>query len=406
MKHVRTKHVRAFTLVELLIVIVIVGLLIALLAPAASTAWDAAKASQCQQNLCRIWQAQNTRRTDLGETMLTAGGLWPALLAPYLEHAQTVLKCPNGPSRPEAWPDTVEQADEEAVASGVDASGEAPPGEEEPGDGIIPGDITFRMFARVTWSSYKAGQYLGTAFIDQGYGVKKENLGGGKWYYGVDDRSFFEDKSAATGNLDYADMRFHLWEENGNVTKMEFIGSDQITGQGSWEKFRFEVFVRDEMVSDDFVRDCGSTTDMASTDEKSGTGASGGWGGILETDRIFAVPSWIVSFDYGISKGTYDRAGRRITGVDPRLILILDYGKSVADYASTNPDPWAMFFTASTEDWLTRFGGQLSGRKTPAHYQALRHSGQANVLFCDGHVETLGPEDLRETSPLWRYTGR
>jgi len=47
----------AFTLTELLVVIAIVGMLMALLMPAASTAWSAARMTVCQRNLNQIFQA-------------------------------------------------------------------------------------------------------------------------------------------------------------------------------------------------------------------------------------------------------------------------------------------------------------------------------------------------------------
>jgi len=357
-----------FSLIELLVVIVVLALLLALLVPVGASAWNTALAAKCRTNLASMWQAQNTWRADRGADFPVTGAAWPMLLAPYLENNDAVFRCPAGPDR---------QILEEAGGGGSGSAG----GAAKKRRGIYLGDLTFRMYARRDFNPYKTGQYLGTAFVDSSYGVKKEHLGGGKWHYGVDDRSFFLDKSVSAGNLDYADMRFHLWIENEFVTQMEIIGSDEITGQGSWREFRFEIWISDEMICNDFVANKGV---------------------------IFEMPSYacVTSFDYALNRGLYDVLGVPTTRLDPRLFFLLDYGKSLADYASASPDPWSKYFTLERDAWMARHGTELQSGEDWTFYVAPRHLGTANVLFADGHIEALEVDALHELDPRWRFGPR
>ncbi|MBE3123464.1 MAG: hypothetical protein IMZ65_01530 [Planctomycetes bacterium] len=318
--------------------------------------------TRCRTNLGRIFKAQNAWRANEGGGSFAIGAGWPSMLAPYLDESGEVTRCPAAPARLEETAST--------TPGGT-------PGATRPPTGITTSDLTFRMYARKTWSVYTNGQYLGTAFIDSGYGIEKRSLGSGGWYYGIDDRSFFLDKSAGGGNLDYKDMRFNLWMEGHFVDRIDILGSDEITSdQTSYEKFRFEIWVVDEIISDDFYREKGRTLEM---------------------------PSFIKSFDYALNKGMYEVDGARVSANDSSLILILDYAKSVADYASKNPDVWDKYFQTDEATWMTKHGHELAEGETWRHYLAARHGGEANVLFCDGHVETLTPDNLQEKAPMWRF---
>lgn len=94
---------RGFTLVELLVVIAIIGILVALLLPAVQAAREAAKRTQCQNNLKNIALAvlnyESTKRElPPGSTFALkpdgslydqASGLgWPVLILPYIEESQ------------------------------------------------------------------------------------------------------------------------------------------------------------------------------------------------------------------------------------------------------------------------------------------------------------------------------
>lgn len=89
MSRLRNRSHFGFTLVELLVVIAIIGVLIALLLPAVQAAREAARRSQCSNNLKQLGLAMhNFHDTNLG---LPAGrasccwGTWVVLVMPYVE---------------------------------------------------------------------------------------------------------------------------------------------------------------------------------------------------------------------------------------------------------------------------------------------------------------------------------
>ncbi|WP_428305691.1 DUF1559 domain-containing protein [Lacipirellula sp.] len=92
----RRRRSDAFTLVELLVVIAIIGVLVALLLPAVQAAREAARRSQCTNNLKQVGIALHNYESGKGALPAGAGydrtepkGTWVVAIAPYLE--QTAL---------------------------------------------------------------------------------------------------------------------------------------------------------------------------------------------------------------------------------------------------------------------------------------------------------------------------
>lgn len=104
-------HPAGFTLVELLVTIGIIAILAALLFPTGKWAIQAARDSQCKQNLRHLYSAYQAYAMDNnGDTLLDgfAPNEWTRLVQPYIGHPvftsklPKALYCPSAKSKPNA----------------------------------------------------------------------------------------------------------------------------------------------------------------------------------------------------------------------------------------------------------------------------------------------------------------
>jgi prepilin-type processing-associated H-X9-DG protein/prepilin-type N-terminal cleavage/methylation domain-containing protein len=440
---------RAFTLVELLVVITIILVLIAMLMPAVSAAFQTAYMTQCRNNLYTIYQAEILCQQDAGTVMFVAKEQgWNALLLPYVERRLEVFRCPCAQGR---ITDSGSVVTDSNGQSGVAPAPGAPPatGAYPP---AAPGvDISFNVYSdrnftsllwNVSFSSpwcrtqnppaanasspfhTKDGRDVSLGWGDWGRnGGGLDGLGSGDasaaqncWRYEIEDRGFLVEQ---TGNWnwadDYADIDVVVYYENGNPAQLKII-QHKNGSQG----YRYDLLINGEVVVHNIDDHQGQIVNLRPNSNGGSTGSDGqgGNGGAAGNTSTISHRYEYVPCDYAISRGSYYVPGVEVSRIDEKLFLILDYPKRVADYTDggTDSNDWNKYFFTRPEMWLAQFPTAGSNW---AQYQALRHFGKANVLFCDGHVEllrggrtldpTVTPADvnngscLEANSPAWQY---
>jgi prepilin-type N-terminal cleavage/methylation domain-containing protein/prepilin-type processing-associated H-X9-DG protein len=411
----KRRRERAFTLLELMVVVAIIGILIALLMPGVSSAWDMARMTQCQSNLADLFKAQMSWIADrdaTSEGTLNAG--WAGTLQMYLEGKGSQLRCPSALILSTG-----------AGGGGTGGGGGMPP--STVGDDFAVGaddiilqqpDITLDdVTIGVLDASRNLLYEIPLAPSPYWSWFQSWLLADGRTHIGANLDNYFPKDSLGH----YTDEDFYFTVEfRGSAPSKVTIGpcdGSANTGLGKWSDMRVahKPIWGGEVFGNMFAQGHhGEVVDLEREMEKNGM--------LSPSARVRkkAFACWTIlaaskgtlgATSYGISRGSYQVAQNTyVPRCDPKLFFILDYPRAVADYTAINDTPpdtpfWDLIFIdpAPPEGWTPPTG--LEGR-TWEEVQALRHFGKANVLFCDGHIESLGPEDLGATNPLWRFAGR
>ena len=435
----------AFTLVELLVVISIIALLVTLLVPVASSAWQTAHMTRCKTNLFRIYQAQGQWRADRQGALLT-GSRWMRYLWPYVEGDVSIFHCETrgawgyGREVAEEWADSQSSSgssgsdyfdsDSSAWESGTTSDPFKPTDDDR--DAIFE----FEVYLQEGSTGPAPGQ--GSNSGKRGPYSHTIPLGGHPWVERFDygSHSKYRVDDAGSGNTSHDDLELDVhYNENGDPCRVEPI---RPKGVGSWSltrRFIIDFKICGETVVEDWAGELiGGTPAYGESieieyevDDWSGEVARGEEGDWIGTDGQargvrfengrFVISGGLRRYygDYAINYGTYAKRDEAlVTGVDGKLFYILDFGgwDPVADFnhGGTEDDEWDKYFiwsprgqTEAIADWEQAFANDAQDWKA---WQSLRHFERANVLFCDGHIESLAADELDYNDPRWTYQGR
>ena len=332
----------AFTLVELLVVIVVLGLLVALLFPSLRGVWDRYHMTRCQTNLAHIYQAFRLRASDeaMGAKESYAVEAWSGVLLPYLENDASQLVCIETsqgdaiPSRP-----ITELVEFRSVAGGRICYTQMEPGpwmlklsdtqwNKARGMGLLSND---RISVNIDTKYPEFAAYVPDGTPDV-YWLCLEDPP-------VPDRDFKDVMTKVTFNPDHTVTLECISGDQGSTNHL----MDKTTGE--------EIFHIPKNTS------VPKTVTLY-------VGGSGAW-----------ASSYAMN-EYAVDKvDAFGKPIRRSVGGAGGKILVLDYPFLVAK----STDLWTDEFFDPDQKGEPRFA---------------RHFGMANVLFSDGSVHPERPEDI------------
>ena len=396
----------AFSLVELLVVVAIIAVLVALLVTGTTTAMTAYEATRCQTNLATLYKAHTAWLADRDVSSGRMDGGWGASIQPYIERSAALLKCPSCP-----W-----LAEGMGAGTPGGSSTTRPEGAADTGSSGVGSESYVLELKDVTIGVTDAagGLLYEIPLSNSPYWTMYQQwvLPNGRTHIGANiDRDI---SKGADGRYKDEDFQFEVEYQKGRPWEV-IVGDCDGNANQYWTDFRVNhVPIWDgQRFKGQFAEGhVGEAVNLAEEAQKNGTVADGtGRESVTTWTPWAAAPATLSTTNYGISRGSYqNKNGDDVVKPDPRAFFILDYPRPVADYSGIGDRVadgpfWQNIFIspAPPDAWDPPPG--MEGR-TWQDVQALRHFGKANVLFCDGHIAALGPEELDVTNPGWCYGGR
>jgi prepilin-type N-terminal cleavage/methylation domain-containing protein/prepilin-type processing-associated H-X9-DG protein len=402
---------QAFSLVELLVVVVIIAVLVALLVTGTTTAVTAYEATRCRTNLATLYKAHVMWLADRDVSSGRMNGGWGGSIQPYIEHSAALLKCPSCP-----W---LAEGIGAGTAGGSSSSTTGLEGAADTGSSGVGGSespVVELQDVTIGVTDDAGGLLYEIPLSSNPYWTMYQQwvLPNGRTHIGANiDKDLSKNSD---GRYKDEDFQFEVEYQNGQPSKVT-VGDCDGNANKYWTDFRVNhqpIWGGQRFLKRFAEGHKGDVVDLAEEAQKNGTASGGGGAGgpsVTTWTAWAAAPATLSTTNYGISRGSYqNKNGDDVVKPDPRAFFILDYPRAVADYSGigdrVGDGPfWQNIFIspAPPDTWDPPPALEV---RSWQEVQALRHFGKANVLFCDGHIEALGPEELDVTNPGWRYGGR
>jgi prepilin-type processing-associated H-X9-DG protein/prepilin-type N-terminal cleavage/methylation domain-containing protein len=377
MAHLRRK---AFSLIELLIVVGIVVVLVALLLPVVQSSRESARLTQCKNNLRSLGMAYHQLASARGNSA-TAGiaAKWISRLLPYMERQSANFVCPNDGAN--------YGNDDENGTGGTGGSGGSTGGSmefqpnmppslvfnqvesntiarvyKERGHYALPSGITVD---RSTPGTYDSNSQTSQTTIPAGTAVDV--------YYVHFDPVGSQSATIQNASIFFNDVILGIICFSNSLDATDKTlgapGTAYPTGQGArgYESGAEIVTLTDDMMGFTINRFQstfpGENTRILTKATDDGTVGGDGSGS-----------SGVVLASYGMNNQVLSR-----DVLDPAQVLMTDYGKMSID-----------------------LDGKGGNNDAPT-WLRLRHSGRANILFGDGSVQGIGDRGFFDPAhSLWR----